>query len=391
MPTVSVMVGPVALATHLILQWAETLVRPVVLVRLQQPELQAVVAVWVDDLARRLDLRAAAIDWLARRMDRTTWSLERSLGLMTPHEVGMFLESVLPRGFGTGVERVGRRLIEYAAAGIGLQGSGLAPDLDLLLEGFGRPWVRLFTAMGDLISLEFLPILVLSPTDQNVDVLEKTARLSAELAVAQPGVALALPVEQRLFDFYVARAPASRAKSLLRESVITVPCPELGAITDSRLTPIESPKYTSSDLIVTDLKPGTLDSQSEKPESNDDQARSAAERFLFESLESVAETAGLFELNATLNFHFGLNRWIEVDLLARSLKLAVEVDGYHHFQDPEAFRRDRRKDLELQKHGYLIVRVLADDVVRRFEEVMNTIVAAVAFRHVEAIALKARS
>ena len=97
MPTVSVLVGPAAVATRLILLWAEVLVRPVALVRLQQPELQTVVAAWVDDLARKLDLRAAAIDWLARRIARTTWSLERSLRLMTPHEVGMFLESVLPQ------------------------------------------------------------------------------------------------------------------------------------------------------------------------------------------------------------------------------------------------------------------------------------------------------
>ena len=87
----------------------------------------------------------------------------------------------------------------------------------------------------------------------------------------------------------------------------------------------------------------------------------------------------------------GQTRWIEVDLVARSLKLAVEVDGYHHFQDPEAYRRDRRKDLELQKHGYLVVRVLADDVVERLEEVMDTILAAVAFRRAASISLEAKS
>ena len=62
------------------------------------------------------------------------------------------------------------------------------------------------------------------------------------------------------------------------------------------------------------------------------------------------------------------------------MNLAVEIDGYYHFQDPDAYRRDRRKDLELQKHGYLVVRVLAEDVVCRLEEVLETILAAVAFR-----------
>jgi very-short-patch-repair endonuclease len=64
----------------------------------------------------------------------------------------------------------------------------------------------------------------------------------------------------------------------------------------------------------------------------------------------------------------------------RSLNLVIEVDGYHHFQDPEAFRRDRRKDLELQKHGYLVARFLADDIVERLEDVMDAILKAVAFR-----------
>ena len=80
--------------------------------------------------------------------------------------------------------------------------------------------------------------------------------------------------------------------------------------------------------------------------------------------------------HATLGFRFGAAcRWVEVDLAARSLNLVVEVDGYHHFQDPEAFRRDRRKDLELQKHGYLVAMgdQAGSDVVERLEDVMDTI------------------
>ena len=46
----------------------------------------------------------------------------------------------------------------------------------------------------------------------------------------------------------------------------------------------------------------------------------------------------------------------------------------------DAYRRDRRKDLELQKRGYLVVRVLAEDVVCRLEQVLDTILAAITFR-----------
>ena len=50
--------------------------------------------------------------------------------------------------------------------------------------------------------------------------------------------------------------------------------------------------------------------------SEADRARSAAERFLFERLESLPETTGLFRLNATLGFRFGPSRAVEVDLAA---------------------------------------------------------------------------
>ena len=71
---------------------------------------------------------------------------------------------------------------------------------------------------------------------------------------------------------------------------------------------------------------------------------------------------------------------MEVDLAAPGLALAVEIDGYYHFQNADAYRRDRRKDFELQKQGFLVVRVLADDVVRRLEDVLDQILAAVASR-----------
>ncbi len=106
---------------------------------------------------------------------------------------------------------------------------------------------------------------------------------------------------------------------------------------------------------------------------------SAAERFLYERLASLPATAGLFVAQrfARLSVRAG-TRAMEVDLRARTLGLAVEVDGYYHFQDAGAYRRDRRKDVELQKRGYLVVRVLAEDVVVRLEDVLSIILEAVA-------------
>jgi very-short-patch-repair endonuclease len=210
---------------------------------------------------------------------------------------------------------------------------------------------------------------------------------------------LVLAVEPRVFDAYAARAPESRAKASLRETVI--PIPSLGP-EDIRRRLVQALPGATADLdrpiarLAADgvsrelaqlyedaaVALAALPSQPADP-ARESRARSAAERFLFERLESLPETAGVFRLNATLGFRFGPTRDIEVDLAAVSLGLAVEIDGYYHFQDPEAYRRDRRKDLELQKHGYLVVRVLAGDVVQRLEEVLDSILAAVAFRRAE--------
>jgi very-short-patch-repair endonuclease len=91
-------------------------------------------------------------------------------------------------------------------------------------------------------------------------------------------------------------------------------------------------------------------------------ARSLAELTLFEALEATRSTAGRFELNQPVSFHFG-ERAAEVDLLSRSDRLAIEVDGHHHFTSLDHYRRDRRKDALLQAHGYAVVRFLADDVL----------------------------
>jgi len=92
-------------------------------------------------------------------------------------------------------------------------------------------------------------------------------------------------------------------------------------------------------------------------------ARSAAEAVLFEALEATPATAGRFELNGYLSVRFGSNA-AEVDLLARRDRIAIEIDGFHHFADLDAYRRDRRKDLLLQSQGLVVIRVLAEDVMQ---------------------------
>jgi very-short-patch-repair endonuclease len=101
-------------------------------------------------------------------------------------------------------------------------------------------------------------------------------------------------------------------------------------------------------------------------------ARSQAERTLYRRLNERPSTEGLFELNVKLDERFG-GMDIEVDLLSAQLRVAIEVDGYHHFRDSSAYRRDRRKDLLLQELGYLVIRVLATDVVEEPQYVLEQI------------------
>ena len=108
-------------------------------------------------------------------------------------------------------------------------------------------------------------------------------------------------------------------------------------------------------------------------------ARSLAEATLFEALEATPATAGRFRLNQSLSVRFGPTA-AEVDLLSRGDGIAIEIDGVHHFADPDCYRRDRRKDLLLQTHGLLVVRLLAEDVVRDVRAAMTVISQALAYR-----------
>jgi superfamily II DNA or RNA helicase/very-short-patch-repair endonuclease len=109
-------------------------------------------------------------------------------------------------------------------------------------------------------------------------------------------------------------------------------------------------------------------------------ARSATEAFLFRCLETMEETAGRFQLNAELAIPFDGRGRMEVDLLCTDRKVTIELDGPQHLDGEEAYRRDRRKDLLLQEHGYLVLRFLAGDVGRNLDMVLDTILRALSHR-----------
>jgi len=105
-------------------------------------------------------------------------------------------------------------------------------------------------------------------------------------------------------------------------------------------------------------------------------ARSATEAFLYRRLETLAETAGRFRLNAELPIPFDGWGRMEVDLLCAKSRIAVELDGGQHLGNTDAYRRDRRKDALLQENGYLVLRFLAEDVGKYLDQVLDAILRA---------------
>ena len=109
-------------------------------------------------------------------------------------------------------------------------------------------------------------------------------------------------------------------------------------------------------------------------------ARSATEAFLYRRLRTLPETSGRFGLNARLPIAFDGQGQMEVDLLCAEARVAIELDGNQHLADPDAYRRDRRKDALLQENGFLVLRFLAEDVGKHLDDVLDTILRTLANR-----------
>lgn len=179
------------------------------------------------------------------------------------------------------------------------------------------------------------------PTRAGPAWLDRVAAKAAALAEATPRAPVAVVVDATLLDRWLSSRD-DRLGAFIREGLVQVARGST-ARRHARPTDRATPRPTSMRLLHT-------------------RARSLAELTLFEALEATASTAGRFLLNQTVSFHFG-SRAAEIDLLSRADELAIEVDGFHHFQDPERYRLDRHKDLLLQANGYVVIRFLANDIL----------------------------
>lgn len=178
--------------------------------------------------------------------------------------------------------------------------------------------------------------------------LPKAARAALTAATAEPHRPHAILVSSVVWQAW-ATARGDRVRAFLDEGLV-----ELG---------------TAAPTVATPSRPPPPRTRRSAPLQR---ARSRAEVALFEALEGTPSTAGRFVLNASVTFVFGAQA-AEVDLLSRADDLAIEIDGYHHFTDADHYRRDRRKDLLLQAHGYIVLRFLAEDVTRDPAEAVRAV------------------
>ena len=187
---------------------------------------------------------------------------------------------------------------------------------------------------------------------------------------------LDIPMLSRMFDKRCAGYEAVGYTILLPASALAGWPPEVPLAID----PVWKNDYTGSVRRLirdgVDVPLANLFAASSSPPTDQARARSASEAFLFQRLESLPETTGLFQLNAKLPIPF--DRWseIEIDLYCTELKLAIEIDGPQHLADLAAWRSDRRKDTLLQENGIFVLRFLAEDFGKHLDATLDAILRA---------------
>jgi hypothetical protein len=326
-PTLTVLAGPPDLALSLWSYWLAAHRRA--LRTVHTPAEAEAVRAWLDTLASVQDLEAVAADFVGAAASLAPGELRSRLKGKTAHEREVLLRELLPAAPSGDLAATCHCLLQAAST----------PLPEAVLEACGRDPLRALTALHALLPAGTAPGLLLEGSGPEGMI--RAAHVANRLCAAVPLLVIALTVEPSTLETWL-RGTESQALARVREGLLPLEAP-------SRDTPHEG------------------------------RARSHAERFLFTQLEALPATRGLFQLNASPGFLFG-NRPAEVDLLSRRLGIAIEIDGYFHFRDAESYRRDRRKDAALQRHGYRVLRFLEEDVVARLEEILDTISEVISHR-----------
>jgi hypothetical protein len=325
-------------------------------------------AEWIYSAARELDIPAIAVRRLAQRVSRDPDDLLLEWQAKTPADRDRFWEALAP----TADDHLLRTITRLAV------GQGPSSAVAASLGELGDPAVPILVRLAP--AAKWPSILLVCERARDMSSIGPVA---AGWAARVPPVPIAVAVSRQEWDEFVATVPESRAKAILREGEVGIPIFDTatiermlstaGAVEDT----IDAIAASGADAALVESAVAAVRATTAHPstQAEDDRARSAAEAFLFQFLDSLPETAGRFELNAALDFRFGPGP-AEVDLLCRCPRIAIELDGYFHFLAPDGYRRDRTKDWELQRRGFVVLRFLAEDVIPQLESIRDRILDA---------------
>lgn len=229
-----------------------------------------------------------------------------------------------------------------------------APALLAALEGLAAPVALLW-----------------SKPNADADWLDQALRTAGELALRAPALPIAVAAPRQVVEQVSQTLAGSALGSLVRRGRVDVdeeasPAPSgLGPQTPSNEAPHLGRAKPRRGGSATESPPGQRARPGAPSASQRTSAevrgvpRSKPEAALYNALENDPRTRGHFAMNQRVPLPGGLR---EIDLLAAPVRLAVEIDGWHHFREPAQYRRDRHKDVRLQRGDYFVMRFLAEDI-----------------------------
>jgi hypothetical protein len=380
-PTVSVFVGQSENALAL---W-RTAIRtgPAAPLVVHGPALASLISNWLSRVDQHGELVAGLTRYLTRAAAPGKRIPDGVFRDKSAHEMTLALDRLLPDEPPPHTAWLVRELLRWQVA--------TADDKPLLRrvsEAYSGPGIHLVIAACDLLAPTAAPELFVTRGTAIEDDhwLATAAESLVQLATAVPALPLAISIDGPAIDGYLAAFRTTRTGTTIREGLIVLDhrvmpqdaaaCRFTAGKEDEAGSAFESGDPNSESLADTSGAAMSVP-PSPRTREEDDQARSAAERFLFEQLRAFPGTTGLFTLNEVVaadGFH---GQRAEIDLCSSALRIAIEIDGYYHFGEPEAYRRDRKKDWALQHEGYVVLRFLADDVMEHVGPVLERIASTV--------------
>jgi len=378
-PTVTTLAGPVNLAVRVWRGWATS--RPVSVVRTAH-NLNDLATAWASDALSICSGRDRARAWLARITNRPVATVVRDTERATRYDLDTLWRS-LPLDPTGPTARAALLLLAAHAADIPPDSAEFARELSEGERTAGP--LDVFRGLIGLCPEDPWPALLVAPgAEASSDWFVRVISLLEVVATAVPELPIAIAISQTACEAVDA---SSRAGAIAREGFVAVTGlakSELEAqLREAGIVPLPSAATLSrlvadglTDEVARAFVAAARAVHNPTPADIESDFRSVHEQFLFEQLESLPETAGVFRPNAALPFHHG-HKAAEADLLAERLKLVVEVDGGYYHLNQQQYRRDRRKDVLYQRHGYFVLRFLAEDVVDDLESILATILDAV--------------